>query len=144
MGQVKRFQNRTWLTKISLAANIAEANFMPNSPMMLELRAKNDWLYWPATGEKVYQQILNCNRTVEVYTYRPFNCKTRAVAKFDGKAVHLNSYKLGKLTLRELAATLSHEYLHACGFTHGNNWKTQKKINHSVPYYVSENYWRWL
>ena len=143
-GIGKRFVNLTSYRCLAAAIDAAERQLSPNSRMMSELVSKNDWKYGAGTGEEVSRQLLKCQKIVGIYTYRPWWPWSKACAYFDGRAIHLNRYKFKKLTFEQVVGILCHEYAHAAGFTHGNNYKTAEKCLYSVPYYVSENIGRWL
>ena len=145
---VVKFENITGSARVQIAALNASRLLSPESSMVTELRAKNDWAYGVKSGEQVYQKIKACDKVLPIYIYRPWNIFTRAIGYFDGKAIHLNKYKLKSLSITQIKGLLCHEWLHAAGFNHGTGWranyKTKHKVNHSVPYYVSENIGRWL
>lgn len=141
-----RFENRTVFTSISDAISKADKLLKIGSAMTTEVNLKTDWKYDKiAIGTQVtYGLVLKKYPALRVFTYKPFNPWTSAIAYFDGNNVHFNIRKLPDLTVNQITGTLLHEYAHYCGFTHGNNWKTEEKCLYSVPYYLSENVSRWL
>lgn len=141
---MKRFQNNVIDKNINEAVAIAERLFMPSSPMLLELRVKNDFKYNSGSGEEIYQKVLNHQEPLPVFTYKPRWRFSKAIGYFDGKAMHINLYKLPLMSVVDIVANLCHEKLHHIGFGHGSNWKTKEKTKYSVNYYVSENMRKWL
>jgi hypothetical protein len=139
----QRFYVNVISKEIKLAAEIAKKLLSDKSPMLNDLSMQK-FAYNSGTGLEVYNKIVGCDKILPIFTYRPFNPFTLAVGYYDGKAIHINIRKLPSLDLKDLVGLLCHEYLHAVGFTHGNNYKTQNKILYSVPYYVSENIGLWL
>jgi hypothetical protein len=140
-----RFKNNTLYKEIDHAIKIAESLLNPNSPMMNELREKNDFAFNSGTGEEVYMKIVNCKIIAPVFTYRPLWRFTAALGYSDKKGIHLNIYRIDKLDHVSLVSLLCHEASHHLfGFSHGNNYKTEFKCKHSVPYWLSENAWRFL
>ena len=139
-----RFDNRTLDPRITEACLVAERLLTSMSKMMIELEEKNDWKYNSGTGKEVYKKLNDYKEPIKVFTYKPFNPWTAAVGYFDGESIHINIRKLPDMTVSDIIANLCHEYSHYCGFTHGNNYKTQDKCLYSVPYYISENIPKWL
>lgn len=141
-----RFENRTNHNLISLAISRADKLLEIGSVMTTEINQKTDWKYDKISiGTQVtYDLALKKYPTLRVFTYKPFNPWTSAIAYFDGNNVHFNIRKLPLLGVVQITGTLLHEYAHYCGFTHGNNFKTKEKCLYSVPYYLSENVSKWL
>lgn len=139
-----RFLNLSGKKEIELACTVATGLLHPSSSMMKDLIQKNDWKYNSGSGADVVSKLVAPRPAIEVYTYRPKNPWTSALGYFDGKAIHVNIRKLPYLSAIELIGLKLHEYSHYCGLTHGNNYKTQEKCLHSVPYFISENVSRWL
>ena len=142
---MKRFYNNILGNKeVADAITIAEKLFMPDSPMMIELKAKNDWKYNSGTGEEVFKKITECTKIAPVFMYKSKWFWSAALGYSDGKSIYINSRKFGSLDKAELIGLLLHEAAHMCGFSHANNYKTEDKVKFSVPYYVSENIVKWL
>jgi hypothetical protein len=141
-----RFENRTTHCNIAIAISRTERLLdWDESPLQNEVYFKNDFRFNSGTGASIAHKLCTNNLPpVCVFIYRPFNPWTKAIAYFDGKAIHFNIRKLPFLTVEQITGTLLHEYAHYCGFTHGNNFKTKEKCLYSVPYYLSENVSRWL
>jgi predicted SprT family Zn-dependent metalloprotease len=110
--------------------------------MANDLTMKTDWKY--GTKGDVLKTLLQEREPIHLFTYRPWNPFTKAIGYFDGKDIHININKLPRLSNSDLVGLLLHEYAHYCGFTHGNNYKTEEKCLYSVPYYLSENVEKWL
>ena len=142
----KRFQINIIDSNLATAWKQAELLLREGSLMMHELRFKNDWKYNSGTGERVYEELLRNTLPLRVFIYWPRNRFTSAIGTYNPKTgnLHINGYKLPKLTVPQLVAHLCHEYAHHQGFTHGNNWYTKNKGLYSVPYYISDNMNRWL
>lgn len=142
---MSRFKNNTIHAKIDEAIRDAEALLDPRSPMVFEIYTKFDFEFNSGHPVQIISKLLASKEpVVNIFTYRPFNPWTSAIGYFDGKDIHINVRKLPYLSHVDLVANLCHEYAHACGFTHGNNYKTEYKCKHSVPYFISENVGRWL
>ena len=139
-----RFKNCTVHTKITHAIKSAEMLLTPISPMIEELKLKNDFEFNSGTGEMVAKDLLLMQAPINVYTYKPWNPWTAAMGYFDGSAIHINARKLDLFSHNDLVGLLLHEFSHYVGFQHGNNYKTEYKCKHSVPYYISENINRWV
>lgn len=141
-----RFENRTSSENIKRAIYQAHDLLCHDTDMHDSLFCKNDWKFdGIKSGSEVVHNLIAITRlSIPVFTYKPINPWTKAIAYFDGDSVHFNIRKLPSLTVTEITGTLLHEYAHYCGFTHGNNWKTEEKCLYSVPYYLSENVGRWL
>jgi predicted metallopeptidase len=142
---MRRFENRTTDSRISIAIKEAEELLHPVSKMMSDLKEKNDWQYNSGTGEEVYNKIIKCDKVAPVFFYRPWNPFTAAMGYSDGRAIYLNSRKFPSFSFESLVGLLCHEYLHlGPRFTHGNNYPSREKDNHSVNYFVSSNIRKWL
>ena len=141
---MKRFYVNLINDKVKDAALVAERLLHYESSMMKELRAKNDWKYNSGSGEEVYQRFAKATAVVPVFFYKTINPWSSVLGYYDGKAIHINSRKIDKLSHADLVGLLLHEFSHAAGFTHGNNYKTQDKVLYSVPYYLSSNVEKWL
>ena len=141
---MKKFQNNVIGYGVNDAVMVAEKLLMPESKMLKEFREKNDWKYNSGNGEQVYEKIISCTSIVPIFTYRPKWIFTKAVGYFDGQNIHINLRKIENLTTINLVALLVHEWLHAAGFSHGNNYQTDDKNKYSVNYYASENIGKWI
>lgn len=141
---MKRFKNMTTSQAISDAITDAERLLSPTSSMMIDLSWKDDFKYSSGTGMDVVKNLQILRKEVPVYTYRPWNPFSAAIGYFDGKAIHINVRKLPKMNHEDIVASLLHEYMHYCSYSHGNNYKTKEKCLYSVPYWVSENVKGWL
>lgn len=141
---MKRFYCNVIDSKINEACKIAEKLLTPNSNMLLDLLAKNDWKYNSGSGEEVYQKIVNCKRTASVFTYKSKWPWSAALAYSDGLNIYFNTRKLGVMDVQDIVATLCHEYAHVAGFSHGNNYPSDDKNKFSVPYHISSNIGKWL
>jgi hypothetical protein len=139
-----RFNNKSISREISIATEKADELLNIDSVAMNEVWLKRDWKFTNINSSKIVEFLTRPRLTVDVYTYKPFNPWTKAIAYFDGKAIHFNIRKLPNLSVAEITGTLLHEYAHYCGFTHGNNFKTKEKCLYSVPYFLSENVHKWL
>lgn len=144
-----RFNNRTNNPDVSNAINLAEKLLSSDSKMMQEIRLKNDFKYNSGSGEEVYTILFTPPPwPIPVYTYRPKNPFTKAVAYRDALGIHFNVYKIKNLNTVSMTGTLLHELAHDEGFNHGTGWfanrKTKEKCLYSVPYYLSENVSKWL
>lgn len=136
-----RFKNNVIDKNVAHAIKEVESLLTPDSTMIKDLSAKNDFQY--ESGGMVHLVLLEQRQPIPVFTYRPWNPWTKAIGYFDGKAIHINITKLDKFDFKELCGLLLHEYAHYCGFKHGNNFKTEHKCKYSVPYYLSENITKW-
>jgi hypothetical protein len=128
-----------------IASAIVEANRLlsVNSPMIDELKLKNDFKYASGSGEEVVKKLLAPTEPVSVFIYRPWNKWSSALGYFDGKSIFVNVRKL-PINRADLVGLLCHEFAHYAGFNHGNNYKTNDKILFSVPYFISENVRKWI
>lgn len=141
---MKRFQNQTNQSKISDAIVIAESLLVYNSKMLVDVSKKNDFKFESGKGVEVSLALYASQSIVNVYTYKPFNRWTSAIGYSDGKDIFVNIRKLPERSVLDVAANLLHEFAHHAGFKHGNNFKTQEKVDFSVPYYLSENILKWI
>lgn len=142
---MKRFINQTTSSRISDAIVEAEKLLDPNSRLASDILWKDDWKYNSGTPKNIYTLLFEVEwKPISIYTYRPKNPFSKAIGYFDGKAIHINIRKLPQISGEGLVGLCLHEYAHACGFTHGSNWKTKEKCEKSVPYFLSENISRWL
>lgn len=139
-----RFINETGRFEIDRAILKAETLLDPASPLLLALSRKSDWRFNTGSGFGVWSAFHSCDKIIPVRTYRPWNPWTKAIGYFDGKAIYINAKKLPKMTHMDLVANLCHEYAHAAGFSHGDNYKTEEKCRYSVPYFISETIERWI
>lgn len=141
-----KFLNMTTSKEIVDAIKLAEMLLVPYTSLFESVNRKDDWKFdHIQNGTEVSWNLCVKQRSpIPVFTYKPFNPFTKAIGYFDGKAIHINSRKLPFMTTVEITGMLLHEYAHYCGFTHGNNFKTDFKCKYSVPYFLSENASRWL
>lgn len=141
-----RFRNMTLEARISYAIFTAEKLLDPTSELIKAVWHKDDWQYdTVANGYLVSLRLVKVREPIQVFFYTPWNPFTRAIGYFNGEnEIHLNKLRFPKLTQNELIGLLLHEYSHYCGFTHGNNYKTEDKCLYSVPYYLSENVTKWM
>lgn len=148
-----RFINRTNIEFISDAAKKADSLLDPSSLLINDLYNKNDWRYNSGAGVRVALAMSSGAIKLQIFTYRPKNPFTAAVAHCDYDGIHFNIYKVNKLSMASIIATLLHEAAHDRGFHHIDpgwwgkrraNYKTEEKCLYSVPYYLSENVGKWL
>lgn len=139
-----KFDNRTLNNNVRNACIKASELLLPNSELMSELKIKNDFKFNSGTGIEIYTKIYKCTKVVPVFTYKPWNIFSSALGYYDGKSIHINNRKLPEMSFDSLVGLLCHEYLHAVGFKHGNNYPSEEKNNFSVNYYVSNNIKKWL
>ena len=139
-----RFSNMTTQQKISDAIKIAEKLLEYNSKMLIEISKKDDFEFNSGKGVEVALALHAERSLVKVFTYKPKLPWSKAIGYSDGKAIYVNIRKLPDMSVVDVASNLIHEYAHYCGFSHGNNYKTQDKVLYSVPYYLSENIKNWL
>ena len=142
---IKRFHFNFINSDFLKAAKIAEDLLVEDSIMMTDLKYKSDWKYKPIFyGNYLVYTLCGKREPILVTTYKPFYFRSKVIGYFDGKAIYFNHYKLKNLSVINITGTLLHEYSHYCGFSHGNNFKTQDKVRYSVPYYISENIELWV
>jgi len=134
------------------AISIAERLLRGDSPMMKEIKAKNDWKYNSGSGDNVYINLRKILPPIAVKLYKSRNPWSAAIAYYDGEAIYFNTRKLSN-NIVDIVATLVHEYSHHCGFHHNSrnwwgrdtsNYKTEHKCLYSVPYWLSENIERFV
>lgn len=136
---MKKFLNVTGKNEVASAIATAEQLLFKSSILMSAIRKKNDFKFNSGDGEFVAEKLSETDFIIPVHLYRPVNPFTKAIGYYEGGKIYLNSRRLSSLAAAEIAGLLCHEWAHACGFTHGNNFKTKEKIRHSVPYYLSES-----
>lgn len=139
-----KFENRTTDMTISALARKASALLEVDSPLMDDIRQKNDFKYNSKSGLDVCLKFYSCKKVAPIFFYRPLNPFTKALGYSDGKAIHLNIKKFSSLNEAQIIGLLCHEYAHIAGFSHGNNYKTEEKCLFSVPYWISENINKYL
>jgi hypothetical protein len=138
-----KIENRTLHSVINEAIKKAEELLKPDSVMMKEIRAKNDWTYTSDTGEQIYQKVLSNEKTFLVFTYRPWNIFSSAIAYYQNDKVYFNIRKLSN-NVDDILATILHECVgHGSGYGHGSNYYNSSKAN-SFPYWLSLNVKKWL
>lgn len=138
-----RFRNCVIDKDIAKAIIEANALLSEKSPMIEQIKLKNDFKYNSGTGEEVAKKLLEKTEPVSVFIYRPWNKWTSALGYFDGKSIYVNVRKL-PMNHFDLVGLLLHEYSHYAGFNHANNYKTNEKVMFSVPYFISENVRDWI
>ena len=141
---MKRFYINVISDKIKNAALDAERLLHYESNMMKEIRLKNDWKYNSGSGEEIYDKFASTTKIVPVFTYRPKWIFSKAIGYFDGESIHINTRKLHDLSHADIVGLLCHEYSHAVGYSHGNNYPSENKNKFSVPYFISSNIDKWL
>jgi hypothetical protein len=139
-----RFRNCIISHEINHAIKQVEKLLNVDSSMIKELQSKNDWRFNSGTSGEVIVKLLEDREPINVYTYRPWNPFSKAVGYYDGKAIHISVKALESFNFEKLCGLLVHEYSHYCGFSHGNNYKTDEKCKYSVPYFLSENITKWV
>jgi hypothetical protein len=130
--------NQTLYKEIDAAIIEAQELFSHTSPMMIEIARKNDFKYSSGDGLEVYKKLINNTTPISVYTYRPKWRWTKAIGYSDKLGIHINIYKLPKMSHVELISHICHDSCHMAGMSHGNNFKTKDKIKYSCPYFASE------
>lgn len=139
-----RFRNCIISNEIDHAVKQVEKLLTPESTMIKELIGKDDFKYDAKYGADVVNKLLEYRDPINVYSYKPINPFTSAVGYFNGKAIYINVKALSTFDFEKFCGLLLHEYAHYCGFKHGNNFPSQDKNNHSVPYFLSSNITRWI
>jgi hypothetical protein len=144
-----KFENRVPYSEVTSACFAAELLLTYSSPMIEEMSKKDDFRYNSGLGESVAMRLIqNPKAKVPVFTYKPINPFTKATGYRNSSGVHINYWRLSKMSHAELVGLLLHEWAHECGFNHGTGWfanyKTQEKCLYSVPYWLSSNIERWL
>jgi uncharacterized protein YjaZ len=149
-----RFINNTSIYALSEAAQVAHQLIEDRDSKLHDSLVSKAFFYWSKNndqkewchGQDASARLRNGPVNIKVFTYRPLNPFTRAIAMTDGGgSIHFNIYKLKSMSfVDDLVATICHEYGHLCGFGHGNNYKTNYKCEWSLPYYLSENASGWL
>jgi hypothetical protein len=139
-----RFRNCIIDKNIDEAVKIANSILTAGSSLVNELSNKDDFQYNSGHGTQVALNLILVREPVNVYSYKSINPFTKAIGYFDGEAIWINLRKLPLLTKEDVIGLLLHEYAHYCGYKHGNNFKSEHKCKHSVPYYLSENVKRWI
>jgi hypothetical protein len=143
--RVKRFENLTLFPEITNAIAIAEHLLLEPSALLAEVRGKEDFKFESGPGYMVAARLQRGpGRVLKVFTYSPWNPWTKAIGYFNGEDIFINKKVLPRMSLKDIVANLCHEYAHACGFHHDNNYKTDIKVKQSVPYFISENIGRWI
>jgi hypothetical protein len=141
---MKRFYVNVINDKIKSAALDAEKLLNSDSKMMKEIKLKNDFKYNSGLGEEIYDKFASTTKVVPVFTYRPKWIFSKAIGYFDGESIHINTRKLPDLSHADIVGLLCHEYSHAVGYSHGNNFPSEEKSKFSVPYFISDNVEKWL
>lgn len=137
--QKKIFQNNiVGYDNILEAIKLAESFLVRDSALMTEILYKSDWKYRTPPMPMLAQMLFAEKETIKLFTYRPFWPYSKAIAYYKNNTINFNIYKLYKLSVKEIAATLVHEKMHQLGFSHGSNRITKDKLIYSVPYFASE------
>lgn len=136
-----KFKNCVINQEVAFAIKQVEKLLEKDSQMIKELSAKKDFKF---DSIDVVFKLLMEKEPVPVFTYKSWNPWSKAVGYFDGKAIYLSVKALDKFDFAQVCGLLLHEYAHYCGFSHGNNYKTEEKCLYSVPYYLSENITKWV
>jgi len=144
-----RFRNCVIDANLPQAIKIAEGLLSAGSNMIEEISNKTDFKYDSGSGIQVAMKLLSGKDPINVYTYRPFRKSSKVIGYFQNGAIHINIYVLEKFDLKLIVGNLLHEYAHSCGFHHNSafrtsNFKTEHKVKHSVPYFLSENVEKWI
>jgi hypothetical protein len=134
-----RFLNCVLGKNVAHAIKQVESMLEPGSTMVKHLQSKNDWRFKSGTSGEVISRLLEDREPISVFTYRPWNPFSKAIGYFDGKSIYLNVRIVDNFDFNLVCGLLLHEFSHYCGFTHGNNFKTNEKMLYSVPYYLSTN-----
>jgi hypothetical protein len=145
---MNRFINNSTNRLISEYIQDATTLLLPNSIMLAEIKDKNDWKYGSGNGLNVAVKLMQAGNAVPVYVV-PKTRDTSAVAYFQNGKTYLYADYVASASPSNVVGTLLHEYAHHQGFNHfsafgTSNYKTKAKCLYSVPYYLSENAWRWL
>jgi len=138
------FQNCIIDKKMIHAIKWAQLLLKGSSPMVLAILQKDDWRFNSGKSTDIILKLLTQRDPVNVFSYRPWNPFSKAIAYTDGKAIYFNIKKLDDISETEIVGCLLHEYAHICGFTHGNNFPSEEKNDYSVPYYLSQNVKKWV
>jgi hypothetical protein len=141
---MKLYDNRTISPRIAGAIHAATNLFNHQSNMMQELREKDDFKFGSGSGYEITEKIKSFNKTIPVFTYRPWNPFTSALGYSKNGKIYINVRKLDSLEFSDLVGLLVHEMLHSIGFSHGSNYPSEEKNMFSVPYYCSSNIQRWI
>ena len=145
---MKRFRNCIIDKNIHFAIDRAEDLLSIGSKMIEEVSTKTDFQYGSGSGAQVALNLAYKRDPINVFTYRPWR-NSKAVGYYQNGAIYISLYALEKFEIVSLVALLLHEYAHHCGYNHNSpfgtsNFKTQHKVKHSVPYFLSENVEKWL
>lgn len=139
---MSKFKQNAISEKLKFCIKLADEKLSPGSKMMNYISIKNDWKYDSGSGEDVVKALLKPKAPICVYVVKPKR-KTKAVAYYQNGDIYLYSTYLETAPLESIVATLVHEYSHYCGFHHNSrfwtsNFKTQHKVDFSVPYHLSD------
>ena len=139
-----RFQVNIISKEVKAAAILAEGLFDYQSAMMHELAEKDDFKYGAGFGWQVVAKIRAYDKTIPVFSYRPWYVFSKAIGYSDKRGIHINLNKLKSMSPEDIVSWLVHEASHQVGFTHSSNYPSEFKNNFSVPYFLSSNVERWL
>jgi AraC-like DNA-binding protein len=145
---MKRFRNCIIDKNIPFAIERAEDLLSINSNMIEEISKKTDFKYGAGDGSQVALNLVSKRDPINLFTYRPWR-KSKAVGYYQNGNIYISLYALERFEIVSLVGLLLHEYAHHCGYNHNSafgtsNFKTQHKVKHSVPYFLSENVEKWL
>lgn len=145
---MKRFRNCIIDKNIPFAIDIAEGLLSAGSNMIEEISNKTDFQYNSGSGIQVVMNLIAPREQVNIFMYRPWR-NSKAVGYYQNGAIYISVYALENFDVTAIVGLLLHEYAHHCGYNHysvfgTSNYKTNHKVNHSVPYFLSENVKRWL
>jgi hypothetical protein len=141
-----RFDNRTNSLWIRDAANFASTLLTRGSKLEQEIFSKDDWKFDNIqNGSEVSYKLIDVKRPIiPILTFKSINPWTSSLGYFQDGVININIRKFSNMSDKEIIGLLLHEYAHYCGFTHGNNFKTEEKCKFSVPYFLSENVSKWI
>jgi|688.fasta_scaffold133842_5 hypothetical protein len=145
---MKRFRNCIIDRNIHLAIDQAESLLSAGSRMIEDISNKNDFKYNSGIGSQIALNLISPRDLVNIFTYRPWTT-SKAIGYYKNGCIHLSLYFLDEFNFNDVVGLLLHEYAHHCGYNHysafgTSNFKTQHKVKHSVPYFLSENVEEWL
>jgi hypothetical protein len=137
------FRDKTNDRKIQQAIYIAQ-DFLENHLSII--KKETHFTYTKMTVSQVYETIKDRIRRgtyseIHLYTSKWPWSKAVAYTTSGSSKIFINTSKLPERTIADYVNTLTHEYLHLCGFSHGSN--SPKGKEQSVPYRIgqlAENY----
>ena len=141
------FRDKTGNDKINKAMGIAE-DFLWNH--LSVIKKEDHFTYTNQTVKQVYETIkshLAKETYIEVDLYKskwPWSKAIAYTTKGSSK-LFINSRHIPDRSVEDYVNTLTHEFLHLCGYSHGSN--NPKGKEQSIPYRIgqlAENYARAL